>query len=148
MGRGKLPPTLKAFYEDIGWIDFPIPATDEPWPEEEELDALSVIRLSEATDEEEEEDDDAGKLVIFADPLTKVGVSGSGPMYVDVATRDFDPVIYFMGSPMKTSFSSPLRFVEYLRECILVRGGIGPFGSDNALSSSLVKTLTAGLVDF
>lgn len=137
---GALPPTLAALYEIVGWVDFVASPPSEDWPEEEQLDPLQIEdprpQIPELLAEEEPQ------LVLFSDPLTKMGYSGVGAIYVPLPADGFDAALWFEDGPLGWEL------VPYLRESILVRGGIGALTDEDALSSSLLKELTRDLQPF
>ena len=149
---GKLPLTLLAFYEQIGWINFIEQPTGSPWPPTEELDPIAVNELTiEHVDEIKiEKEDGAAQLLLFDDHLHKFNISGVGPIFVPIPLNGgFDSALYFEDGPLLYEDGSKWYFVKYLRQTILERGGMGPAGRPTAENdTSLLKQLTGDLQPF
>lgn len=151
---GALPVTLRAFYEQIGWISFIEEPPGSAWPDTEELDPIAVDELTDTQVDEiseaiADEDDDVS-LVLFDDHLHKFNIAGVGPIYVPLPMEGgFDPALYFEGDPLQRADGSEYCFVQYLRETILERGGMGPAGlPTDSIDADLLKQLTTDLQPF
>lgn len=139
---GELPPALRAFYEELGWVDFVEDPPDETWPDVEHVDPIQVFALDGRARGDAED-----VLYICDDALHKFDISGVGPIYVPLPVAEgFDPVLFFEGEAMR--IDGPLTFVQYLRLTILDRGGIGLACPDDMISDELVEELVDGLVPF
>jgi hypothetical protein len=136
LGHGPLPPTLREFYLQVGWLEFVQEPPGDEWPDLEHFDPLQVFAL----DRFDGADDD--QLLICHDQLHKFDISGVGPLYVELPAEGFDPVICFEDAPLHD-----YTFVSYLRLTLLERGGIGPAAGDG-IDRSLVARLTRGLERF
>jgi hypothetical protein len=139
-----LPPTLRAFYEEVGWIDFVAPPpSDGRWPDEEALDALQVLGAPSSEELAQPVEHDGLVWPLFRDPLVKIGRAGVGSVYTLLSEDEprFDATLWFEGSPLDDTF------VSYLRKVILESGGIGPTGIDDA-ARALVRELTRDLPVF
>jgi hypothetical protein len=151
---GKLPLTLLAFYEQIGWTNFVEKPTGSLWPVTEELDPIAVNELTNAqVDEISEaikEEGGSAQLVLFVDHLLKFNIAGVGPIFLPLPlTGGFDSALYFEDGPVLNADGSKWYFVKYLRETILDRGGMGLAGRPTAeIDTSLLKQLTIDLQPF
>ena len=141
---GKLPTALRAFYLQVGWVNFVEEPPDGEWPDVEKLDPIQVFAIDDAIQDWESE-----QLLICHDLLHKFDISGVGPLYVELpfAEAEFDAVISFEGDALRDG-KRPLRFVPYLRTTILERGGIGPGGGNEAIRRNLRHELVEGLLPF
>jgi hypothetical protein len=144
---GTIAPTLHAFYEQIGWVDFVEEPPGEPWPDVEQMDSLAFDDLSSQLDELIE--GSSHELILFGDPLIKFNISGVGGIYVPLPMSGFDADLHFEGDAIQWPDGHALRLVPYLRESILARGGIGMLGApQEELDPTLIRDLTDGLVPF
>lgn len=142
---GPLPLALRAFHERVGAVNF-VGEPCEPesgWPDQESLDPLQVEAF---TPQLERLLASGGEraLVVCPDFLHKFFLSGVGSLSVPVPAAGFDAVITFEGEPFYWN-DEPLLFLEYLREVILRRGGIGLMDDP---PRDLIRQLVPGLVAF
>ncbi len=147
--RGPLPATLRAFYHELGFVNFVESPPGAPWPEDEDaLDPIAIASIEEAIDEENL-DGAEGQLFAFLDPLLKFEMGGVGAFYLE-AKPCFDPTFVWEEKPMRDPASGePVRLLTYLRTTILRQGGIGMFAPDTVkLAPKLLGKLTAGLLEF
>lgn len=133
-----LPVTLRAFYEELGFLDFvEPPPKDSRWPATVELDPLQVCGL--------EAEPQGHRLELFADPSTKANLAGVGATYTLIDGEEaFDAELWFEDAPFTVGGGS---LVPYLRTVILEGGGIGPCSIEHA-ERSLLRALTEDLVVF
>lgn len=118
---GPLPLSLRALAEVVGAVNFVGRAPIKGWPLDEELDALQLVELVPQLGE--------SSVTLFPDHLHKIFVSGVGSVTTRVPCPNADAELWFEGGPVRVKGSgTPWLLVPYLREAILGRGGIGPFG--------------------
>jgi hypothetical protein len=171
---GRFVPTLRAFYDVIGWVDFIEEPPGSPWPETEQLDPIATMHPSDQNTLLDEETDAPEPAVVLDGPanvrkrkrpvhtmlplvqdhLLKFGMGGVGAIYVPLPMRGFDAELWFQDERLRWPDGQalrdghPFRLVPYLRETVLRRGGIGPCGWSCELDPRLVTELTEGLVPF
>jgi hypothetical protein len=151
---GLLPAVLRAFYENLGWVNFVEEAPGPPWPGIEELDPISFKDITRSVDEVIEEGE--AELILFPDHLLKFGIAGVGPVTVPIGTNGFDVALLFEDGSMSFekdtrmySAGDDITLVRYLRDTILLRGGMGSFGTPTEeLDPDLLRSLTEGLEVF
>jgi hypothetical protein len=148
---GPLPATLRALYHEVGHINFVEDPPEDRWPDPEHVDAIAIERIDRAVEQSLEDGmlSEDRRLVLFLDNLLKIGYGGVGPIYVELVPA-FDPLLCFEdGSLRDPETEKPLRLVPYLRQTILLRGGMGIAGAPlDELDTSLLRELTAGLIAF
>jgi hypothetical protein len=124
---GPLPLSLRAFYERMGALNFvgmPVKEEDPIWPHREELDPLQVDSFPSQLDWLLSEAGGERKVHVCPDHLHKFFISGVGSLMAPVPDAGADVVLTFEGEPLYWN-EEPLFFMDYLREVILRRGGVG-----------------------
>ena len=163
LGRSPIPPSLLAFWQIVGGVDFVwwdyLNGNRERKPPELiaglDLGRLDPLRIGDPTYaayefEGWEESTESMHPDLFPpyttplspDDLIKAGISGGGPYSIELPFAGADPVLKY----------EPhwLPFVDYLRLALRWAGfpGLEKYTHDNTLISELVRTLTAGFEPF
>lgn len=147
---GAIPVALASFYTIVGSINL-VPEDLAARPilglPIEELDPLEISGIDGAIEEYEAWRDEGidsrsqrGELqvTICADRLGKAGLSGSGPLYIVLPSRDVDPLVE------ETRYT----LIEYIRVALLERGGLLGLSPKRRGGKDLLRRLTSGIEEF
>jgi hypothetical protein len=126
---GPLSLSLRAFYEVVGAVNFvgaPEGEGRSPWPDRELLDPLQVDAFTPQLDYllQADEGEEDRQVHICPDEHHKFFISGCSSLMAPVPCPEMDVVLTFERDSVYWD-GEPLYFMDYLRETILRRGGVG-----------------------